>query len=490
MGSNRQTRNRAIRWTKRWTVLAAAVSLAAIQGQVRKPMEGLAIATFPVKSAVLSGESLPFRTVVENTGSTPLQVPSVDAVSQFIYELRSQQEGGPNYVVSAVDTNRRRSPYPPAPSQPVFQTLAPGESADRIEDLAEFLDEGIPPGRYFVTVRYPGGNITSPKAVVTILPDIVESFSSAVSVDTITSVMAHRRYDGGVALFQREALRDPQAAVFYQRQSLPSSGPISVATAIDVVAAGAGRWFAWLHDGTLTASVGWGDRTIVTTKPVRVDASQPELLSPGFQTAPGVGLFGVIDRKGDAVRLFAYVADRSGLKLHWAAELSTAGAAAVQWNCQPNGAVTVVWQEPASGRLLSKDFQPDGRSTDATARVRTSSRPVAWAVAPSGPLAISVLGAFQGSYRYARLGAESVAEPNPIAELAGVTGWGFAPTATGVAIVAATASGISHIKPGGAWQTVLETKTPQRLHVFAMPGGSWWAEWVVPGYGIRRIKLP
>ena len=345
-----------------------------------------------------------------------------------------------------------------------METLAPGATVERIEDLADYWNEGFLPGRYFVTVSYPAVTLTSPKAISTILADNVESFSSAVSGDVLTSVMAHRRYDGGVTILQRDSMRrDPREEVFYQRQSLQSSGPISVATTIDVVEAGAGRWFAWLRDGILTASVGWGDRTIVTTAPVRTDAAQGELLSPGFQIAPGIGLFGVIDRRGDAVRLLTYLADRSGLKLHWAADLSTTGAATAQWNCQANGAVTVVWQEPASGRILSRDYQPDGHAVEAAPRVRTSSRPAAWSVAPAGPLAISMLGAFQGTYRYARLGAESVAEPNPIAELKGVTGWGFATGAEGTTIVAATATDISHTKPGGAWQRLVESKTPQRL---------------------------
>lgn len=484
------TRNRAARSAGRRLVLAIAAALVAIQGQVKKPMEGLIIATFPVKASALSGESLLFRTVLQNNGKTPVQVPSNDSVSQFSYQLQPQQEGGRSYGVSATDTNRRRAISLPAPVHVQMETLAPGETVERIEDLADYWNEGFLPGRYFVTASYPAASVTSPKAIATILADNVESFSSAVSGEILTSVMAHRRYDGGVTLLQRDSLRDPREQVFYQRQSLPSSGPISVATAIDLVEAGAGRWFAWLRDGMLTASVGWGDRTIVTTPPVRVEASQGELLSPGFQIAPGVGLFGVIDRRGDAVRLLTYVADRSGLKLHWAADLSSTGAATVQWNCQANGAVTVVWQEPTTGRILSRDYQADGHPIEATPRVRTSSRPAAWSVAPAGPLAISMLGAFQGTYRYARLGAESVAEPNPIAELAGVTGWGFATAPEGTMIVAATATGISHSRPGGAWETLVESKTPQRLHVFVMRKGTWWAEWVVPGYGVARAKLP
>ena len=490
MGRTRQIHNRAFSFTWRWTAMAAAVTLAALQGQVRKSMEALAIVTFPVKPAVLTGESLPVRTVLDNNGTTPLQVPSVDAVSQFVYELRPQEGNGPSYVVSAVDTNRRRSPHLPAPTPMVNQTLAPGESADRIEDLADYLDESIAPGKYFVVVRYPGGSLTSLKSVVTVLPDNIEAYSSAVSGNALTGALAHRRPDGGVTLLQRESLRDPREGVFYQRQSLASAGPITVATAIDVVPAGAGRWFAWLHDGILTASVGWGDRTIVTTPPVHVDGTQAELISPGFQIAPGVGLFGVVNRKGDTAQLLAYLVDRSGLKLHWSVALNAAGAAGVRWNCQPNGAITVVWQEPATGRLLSRDFQPDGRPNDDAPKVRTNSPPTAWAVAPAGPLTISLLAAFQGTYRYARLGAESMAAPDSIAEQAGVTGWAFAPTASGATILGATEAGISEIKPGGSWQPVIKSNGTQRLHVFELPGGSWWLEWAVLGNGIKRAKLP
>jgi hypothetical protein len=101
-----------------------------------------------------------------------------------------------------------------------------------------------------------------------------------------------------------------------------------------------------------------------------------------------------------------------------------------------------------------------------------------------------VLGTFEGSYRYARLGAESTADPNPIAELPGVTAWGFNPGPHGLTIVAATSAGISLTRPGGAWQTVVKTENPQHLHVFTASNGSGWVEWVQPGYGIGRVKLP
>jgi hypothetical protein len=470
--------------------LAFAATLAGIEGQQRKPMEALAIATFPVEAAAISGESLPFRTVLENEGPAPLQVPSVQSPSQFIYELRSRREGGRTYVVSAANRDRRRSSSLSEREPVGYDTLAAGQRVERTEDLADFLNEGIEPADYFVTVQYPDQHITSPKSLVTILPANVESLSSVVSGNSLTSSMAHRGLDGSVTLLQRESLKDPSEGVFYRRHTLPAGGPVAVATGIVVVPAGSGVWFGWLRDRTLMATVGWGNRTIFTSEPARVDAAQPELLNPAFQVSGGEALFGVIDRKGDVVQMMTYVTHENGLKLHWTATLTSTGAATVQWNCQPDGSVTVVWQEPASGRLLSRDYQPDGRSNDAAPRVRISSRPAAWSVAPIGSLAISILGVFGGSYRYARLGESSMADPHPIAELVGATGWGFGATEAGVTIVAAMPAGISQTRPGGAWQTVVETREPQRLNVFIAPSGSPWVEWVAPGYGIKRAKLP
>lgn len=490
MMRNHPGSNQNSRWFGRWTILAIAATLTLAQGQERKPMEGLAIATFPVEAAAISGESLQFRTVLENRGETPLRVPSPNSPSQFAYELQPQREGGRVYKVSAADRDRRRSVHLPAPVQVQYEMLSPGRRLEWVEDLADFLNEGIEPGKYFVTVQYLAAAATSPKAGVAVLPVKVESLSSAVSGSSLTSVLAHHREDGGVTLLQRESRLDPRETVFYRRQGLPAGGPVAVAVAIDVVPAGSGRWFAWLRDRKLTASVGWGNRTILTSEAIPVEASEPELLSPGFQVAAGTALFGVVDRKGGAVQLVTYLASSSGLKRHWVASLTSSGAAAVRWNCQPDGSVTVVWEEPASGRLLSRGFRPDGRSFDDAPRVLSNSRLAAWSVVPSGAFIVSALGEVRGGYRYAQLGAGAAADPGAVAELAGATAWGFYLSGDRVSIVAATGAGIWQTKPGGAWQSVAESNGPHRLHVFSIPRGSSWMEWVESDYGIRRAKLP
>jgi hypothetical protein len=451
-------------------------------------MGDLAIATFPLKPAVLSGESLLFRTVLENRGATPLQVPGSDSQSPFTYTFTPRRKDLPGFTVSAQDRNFRRASSPPMPEPAKTGTLEPGKRVERIEDVADFLAEGIAPAKYFVTARFAPAGIVSPKARVNILPPNVDSFSSAITGNSLASAIAHRRRDGGVTLLHRESLRNPHERVFYRFQSLAPGAPVSVATSIDTVPAGAGRWYAWLRGFAVTACLTSGNVAITTSEPFRVGGLQPELLSPGFQIAAGA-LFGVISSNGNIAQLTTFLANSSGLKPYWIADLTSTGAASERWNYQPDGSLTVVWQEPATGRLLSREFTAEGQPKDSAPRVRTSSRPAAWSVLPSGPLAISVLGVFAGSYRYARLGAQSMADPNPIAELPGVTGWGFVPSANGVKIVAATADGISQIAPGGAWQTVVKTENPQRVNVFTAPNGSPWVEWLQPGYGIRRVRL-
>ena len=115
----------------------------------------------------------------------------------------------------------------------------------------------------------------SAKSEVAVLPLDIESMSSSVSEGHLSTVIAHRRRDGQVTLLQRESeVRDPREGVFQLRTILPKGGPVSVATAIDVVPAGSGRWFAWLRDGKLAASNGWEARSLQTrNRPPLTDSS-------------------------------------------------------------------------------------------------------------------------------------------------------------------------------------------------------------------------
>ncbi len=212
-------------------------------------MANVVIATFADKPTALSGQSLTVRTVLDNRGGESTQVPSRESPSAFTYFLRSQTAGGPVYGLSQATTDRRRSPE--RPSNPVYEieTLPPGTKFEREEDIADFSDEGFRPGKYWLTVRIGNNGPESPRSAVSILPLQVESFSSVVSANTLSTVVAHRRLDGQSVILHRDSLvDDPREGVFFSRQILPKGGPVSVATSIDLVPAGSGRWLAWAHD--------------------------------------------------------------------------------------------------------------------------------------------------------------------------------------------------------------------------------------------------
>jgi hypothetical protein len=426
------------------------------------------------------------RTVFDNRGAESLAAPSPDSPSPFAYFLQSQKEGGPIYGLSESITDRRRSPDRVGAPQLETQPLAAGGKLERQEDIADFWSGGFEPGKYSLTVRYDAGDLESPRSVVTILPLVAESFSSFVSETHLSSVVAHRRQDGQITLLQRESeVRDPNEGVFLVRRLLPQGGAVGVATAIDVVPAGNGRWFAWARDGKLTAINGGGNRVFATTEPVPAPGA---LLSPGFQVAVGTALFGAVSPAG---RLETYLATAAGLKKHWSSELGTA-AGKVLWNAQPDGSVTVAWEDSTSGRVLRRSFAPDGQPRDAAPQVGTPGRPIAWGLPATGPPVLWAVVADGAAFVLARIPVAGDRSLTRLPELSGATAWDFDQAAQGASAVVAVAEGKIYRSPmtNPAWLAVRDAPRAQALHIVSLNGRALWAEWIEAGFGIRRVKLP
>ncbi len=448
-------------------------------------MTNVVIATFADKPTALSGQSLTVRTVLDNRGAEPAQVPSRESPSAFTYVLRSQTAGGPVYGLSQAITDRRRSPE--RPSNPVYEieTLPPGTKFEREEDIADFSDEGFRPGKYWLTVRSQNNGPESPRSAVSILPLQVESFSSVVSARTLSTVVAHRRLDGQSVILHRDSLvDDPREGVFFSRQILPKGGPVSVATSIDLIPAGSGRWLAWAQDRTLTACVGWGSDLDNLTAPVPAEGP---LLSPGFQIGGGTGLFGVVSPTG---RLTTYLATASGLKPHWSADLPGARGK-VEWNAQPDGSVTVAWEEAGSGRILRQSFSPDGRPADASPGPLTTARPVAWGLPVTGPPVVWVLNPDKDGFSLTLMPRSGERSVTHLPALEKATSWDFYVSAQGTSTGAVVSNGKIFFTPlsSPAWKEVSDAPGALGLHIFSLNGRSFWAEWIEPGFGFRRISL-
>lgn len=449
-------------------------------------MSPVVIATFPIEPAVLSGQALRVRTVFDNRGTDAVAAPKRTEPSPLVYFLRSQTPGGPTYGLSQKLTDSRRSPDRAGAAPLETEPLAGGAKFEYHEDIAEFWNAGFEPGDYWLTVRYDAAGIESPRSPVTILPLEVEGFSSAVSVDHLSSVLAHRRANGQVTYLHRESeVRDPREGDFLLRHEWPAGGPVAVATSIDVVPAGNGRWLAWLREGKLTASNAWGDRVLRTTPSVDAPGA---LLSPGFQIGVGTAMFGTVTPEG---RLDTHVASAAGLKKGWSAVLGSAVRKA-SWNAQADGSVTVAWQESASGKVLRRSFAADGRARDAAPFVATLGPPLAWGMPASGPATVWVLALDGSTPVVARLpiGADRVVTRLP--ELPGAAAWDLLQMPDGNAVLVALAGQKLHATrlSAPAWQTVSEAPRASALHVVSLNGRSFWAEWIESGYGIRRARLP
>jgi hypothetical protein len=460
-------------------------------------MTDAAIATFPIERAVLSGQSLRVRTIFDNRGGTAIQIPSQNGSSQFLYMLRSQKEGGPVYPLSEAIAFDRRSPDRGGSPPPETDSLGAGGKVERIEDIADFANEGFAPGKYWLTVEYEAGGLISPKTAVTILPMEVESVSSFGSDGHLSSVVAHRRTDGRIAVLHRESyVRDPREGVFFLLNLLPTGGdgPAAVAAAIDVVPAGNGRWFAWTHSGRIMASNAWGNSIMLTTQPVPAAGA---LLNVGFQIALGTGMFGTVSSTG---HIETFLATRDGLKKHWASDLGSAPAAGgkVLWNAQPDASVVLAWEDP-SGRVMRRAFGPDGQPRDAAPQPVTPGRPIAWGLPPTGAPTIWGLAGDQSAFVLARvpLTGERALTRLPVLPTGAVIGpeWDFLDASGGAAGAIATLAGgklYSTRIDSPSWKPSVDPirNGSHRIRVVTLNGRGMWAEWIEPGYGIRRAKLP
>jgi hypothetical protein len=505
------------RWLPVLFVLGSSVACSQTSGTGRvaqtkekKKMDGLVIGTIPKMKAVLPGESFPVESVFENRGTAPLEMPNAEGPSPFGYDLLWEKDRSLRYEVSQDlrDTRRGRDIPPPMDRPP--QTLAPGHSMQRDDDLAEFHNADFAPGKYLIRAKYPFEG--PPEAVsalspFTVLVPRIESFSSEVCGNrkVLVTAYAHRREDGGVLILQREASTDPRESIAFRRVQLEAGPPVQVAIAVDAMNAGNGRWFGWLRDGSFEAAVGWGNRVIVRLKPVRIGAAETVLLSPGFQVDLGVGLFGFMVNANGVARLKAVRASSGGIMPAFEVDLAAQGIRNVRWNYRADSGIAVFWQD-AGGHVYRRSLDLQGKALD-PAPVSTSSLvPVSWGVAPLGnPELLTAVRVPDGRYFFRDLGRGSAvagASPVPPVQLAQLPDgmpqdplFAFCTTAEGkTKIVTAGAGKIWATSVGEsgstAWQPVGDASHPLFLHAFTPRGRNCWTEWFEKDAGLRRAPLP
>jgi hypothetical protein len=472
-------------------------------------MDGLTIGTFPKLRAVLPGESLLVESTFENRGSAPIQLPSSEGPSPLAYDLLSEKDRAVRYQVSEDARDLRRTVDIPPPRIFPPQTVEPGHSVQRQEDLAELHNEDFAPGKYLIRARYPEEGppeATSALSPVTVLVPRIESFSSAScgNQKVLVTAYAHRRDDGGVLLLQRESFADPREGVALRRIQLEAGPPVQVAITVDAVDAGNGRWFGWLRDGSFEAASGWGNRVFDRLRPVRIGAPDTILLSPGFQVDLGIGLFGFVLNANGAARLRTMRTSAAGAATAFETELAPQAIRNVRWNYRAESGISVFWQD-AEGRVYRRSLDLQGRPIDVAPVLTSGVAPLAWDVAPlGGPELVTTVRMPDGRYFFRNLGTgspEATSSRVPPTQLAELTEgmppnpkFAFCTTAAGTKIVMAGAGKIWSTSIGSkgpsAWRQVGDAAQPAYLHAFSPRGRTCWTEWFEIDIGLRRAPLP
>lgn len=266
-------------------------------------MSTLNIAISLKSTAPVVSESFPVEVSLRNIGATPADVPDPDSPSVFEFAVKGLDSGLPSVTLSATRARLARDPNP-APklgSDPV--TLAAGAVRVYPHDLASFMAEPLPPGRYAVSVVYRGGRDVAQSADVPFLVStpVVAAYTAASSPvsGALVSVLAHRGGDGRVAILQRDSRPGrPQDGVSYRRFELPPGETADgVAVTIETdpgdMEAG-GRWYAYLQAGRLGAGMAEGATAFFRIEPADLGLKQAQLHRTGWQPRPGRAVFAAI----------------------------------------------------------------------------------------------------------------------------------------------------------------------------------------------------
>ena len=277
-------------------------------------MDQLSITIKVTEPEVLSGEELWVVVQLSNNGDQPASIsdPNAAAARPVLYRMATD-DGVPMYQMSqgAFRANRVSRGRTPLAIEPEELILGPGESVTFDEEIAKFADTPFAPGRYELDAVHTESGATS--AAVELMVTLPSIYCLAALMCPVRQeaalVLSHGHQDGSISILQKDAFQSgPHSGTFQRRLSFPAGqgGADQLAVACIAEGYGVGRWFAWLHQGALSAARGAGScLTAATAAPQPVGLKRAQLVSPGFQLdgEDGQGLFLVHGRAGNDTML-------------------------------------------------------------------------------------------------------------------------------------------------------------------------------------------
>lgn len=478
-------------------------------------MSAITIVTVPRTPQVLTGESLVVDTLTINDGGAPVLVHDEDQPSQFSYQLRSLQEGGPRYFVSQSELQFKRAPGETRTEIPAPRySLSPKRRISRMEDLADLADGPFAPGVYELTVEYKatGETVRSERAVVDVIAPKISHVSSVVCPDTesVTTVFTHVDEEAGTAFLQRESMsRRPQYGVFHRRHTLAGEAAVTgLTTAVDTASMNGGRWLAWLEGPLLGGVKGWGNEVMEGPATIDTGLHDAVLARPGIQLADYSTLFWVAGGRNGENRIQQYAVSKNGWRRAWDAALGTGLPGRVLAQYRPGAKVTLVWTEAgeAGVRLCARSWGMRGEPLEPEPRVLLEAPGplAAWEIEPVAQGGNGAVNALYGPDKdgrmsYVRLPLEGAAEepvrfasPRPPGEAWAILGSGGGDWP--VIVKSGPRLLLMRVRAGGQWaEAARNLPSIEHLQLLTMSEGkSLWAQWVDPAFGIKfeRVTPP
>ncbi len=485
-------------------------------------MPAFQVTIAPQNPEAIVGESLNVAVTLKNLQEGPVEVVSADTGADTEFLLEPVGAGQEPRVLSSLLARAKRSDDP-LPQLPVAMTkLGPGEEVVYREDLSFYAVEPLKPGRYRLSVSCPAGGERhrSPAVPIAIVPPRVQALALApgAGLRRLGMVFAHDNGDKSLAIFQREsAPNKPADGISYRRATLKPPAVVSgVATSMDFGVQWEGRWYAWLHDGRLSAGVAQGHVVFTQLEPVALGLTAPTLHGAGWQSTVETATFVALgaNAKGRPT-LAAATFEAKGTaavkaSLLAAPAVPTLWAAARHMKADPPR-YTIVWAAPWKEatrvqrqypRFVEADTEPD-----ALTLLETPGPVRALALAPVADAGVDTVDALVGGsaqdrrltlYRLPIDGGEpkgkwTFAAP---AERTGETPTAYtllrAPVADPPVLAKLGATVLlCRVASGGGWVPLAENAPrADHLRLETIKDGSIWAIWADPDLGIQYKRLP
>jgi hypothetical protein len=121
-------------------------------------------------------------------------------------------------------------------------------------------------------------------------------------------------------------------------------------------------------------------------------------------------------------------------------------------------------------------------------------RPIAWGLPPAGAPNVWALAGDETQYVLFRISPAGDRAMTRLPAITGVLAWDFRESAeSGSGTIAAMTNGkiqCSRLDRPAWIATEAAVRESRDMHIVSLTGRTMWAEWIEPGFGIRRVKLP